>query len=42
MPTLLIRKISEHKTESAFLRYIKIDEETAAQKMLDLWKGYET
>lgn len=38
MPTLLIRKISGHKTESAFLRYIKIDEEAAASKMLELWK----
>lgn len=38
MPTLLIRKISGHKTESAFLRYIKIDEEEAASKMLELWK----
>ncbi len=38
MPTLLIRKISGHKTESAFLKYIKIDEEDAAQKMLELWK----
>lgn len=37
MPTILIRKISGHKDESAFLRYIKIDEEEAAQKMLDMW-----
>jgi len=37
MPTLLIRKISGHKTESAFLRYIKVDEEEAAKKMLELW-----
>lgn len=37
MPTLLIRKISGHKTESAFLRYIKIDEEEAAKKMLEIW-----
>lgn len=39
MPTLLIRKISGHKTESAFLRYIKIDEEAAASKMLKLWNS---
>ena len=39
MPTLLIRKISGHKTESAFLRYIKIDEDEAAQKMLILWQN---
>jgi integrase len=39
MPTLLIRKISGHKTEAAFLRYIKIDEEDAAKKMLELWKS---
>ena len=38
MPTVLIRKISGHKDESAFLRYIKIDEEEAAQKMLELWR----
>lgn len=38
MPTLLIRKISGHKTESAFLKYIKINEEEAAHKMLELWK----
>jgi len=38
MPTLLIRKISGHKTEVAFLKYIKIDEEDAAKKMLELWK----
>ena len=30
MPTFLIRKISGHTTEKAFLRYIRIDEEQAA------------
>ncbi len=39
MPPLLIRKISGHKDETSFLKYIKIDEEEAAQKMLDLWIG---
>lgn len=35
--TLLIRKISGHKTETSFLKYIKVDEEDAAQKMLEGW-----
>lgn len=37
-PTLLIRRISGHKTEKAFLRYIRINEEEAAQAMLSYWK----
>lgn len=37
MPTLLIRKISGHNTERAFLRYIKIDEEQAAEEMARRW-----
>lgn len=37
MPTLLIRKISGHKTEKAFLQYIKIDEEQAAEEMARRW-----
>jgi integrase len=37
MPPILIRKISGHKDETSFLKYIKIDEEEAAQKMLDIW-----
>lgn len=37
MPTLLIRKISGHATEKAFLGYIKIDEEKAAEEMARRW-----
>lgn len=38
VPTLLIRKISGHKTEASFLRYIKVNQEAAAKKMLELWQ----
>jgi len=38
VPTLLLMKISGHKTEKAFLRYIKIDEEMAAKKMVEYWQ----
>jgi integrase len=37
MPALLIRKISGHATEKAFLKYIKIDEEKAAEEMAKRW-----
>lgn len=37
MPALLIRKISGHATEKAFLQYIKIDEEKAAEEMAKRW-----
>lgn len=37
MPALLIRKISGHATEKAFLKYIKIDEEKAAEEMAKMW-----
>lgn len=37
MPALLIRKISGHSTEKAFLQYIKIDEEKAAEEMARRW-----
>ena len=39
IPALLIMKISGHKTEKAFLRYIKIDEEIAAKKMMEIWNN---
>lgn len=42
MPTLLIRKISGHKTEQAFLQYIKIDEEQAAEEMARRWVELST
>jgi integrase len=34
-PTLFIMKISGHRTERNFLKYIKVDEEVAARKMLE-------
>lgn len=37
IPTFLIRKISGHATEEAFLKYIRIDEERAAEEMAKLW-----
>lgn len=37
VPSLLIRKISGHKTERAFLEYIKVDEELAAMEMMKYW-----
>ncbi len=37
VPTVFLMKISGHRTERAFLRYIKIDEEMAAKKMLEIW-----
>ncbi len=40
-PTLFIMKISGHRTERNFLKYIKIDEKVAAQKMLEFWKTRE-
>jgi integrase len=36
-PTLMIMKITGHKTEKNFLKYIKVDEEENAQLMLDMW-----
>jgi len=41
MPSILIRKISGHSDERSFLQYIKIDEEQAAQQMLDRWLEIE-
>jgi len=42
MPSILIRRISGHTDEKSFLLYIKIDEEQAAMKMLELWVQKET
>lgn len=41
IPPILILKISGHKTEKAFMRYLKIDEKVAAEKMMDLWKALD-
>ena len=38
-PTLFIMKISGHRTERNFLKYIKVDEQVAAQKMLEFWRA---
>lgn len=38
IPSELIRKISGHADEKSFLRYIRINEEESAEKMLDLWR----
>ena len=40
-PTLFIMKISSHRTERNFLKYIKVDEQVAAEKMLEFWKSRE-
>jgi integrase len=37
VPTYCIMKISGHKTEKAFLKYVKITEESAAKKMAEIW-----
>ncbi len=37
VPSYLIMKISGHKTEKSFLKYIKIDEELAAKKIKEYW-----
>ncbi len=40
-PTLFIMKISGHRTKRNFLKYIKVDEQVAAQKMLEYWNSRE-
>jgi hypothetical protein len=40
-PALFIMKISGHRTERNFLKYIKVDEQVAAQKMLEFWNSRE-
>jgi len=40
-PPLFIMKISGHRTERNFLKYIKVDEQLAAQKMLEFWNSRE-
>jgi site-specific recombinase XerD len=39
VPVNIIRKISGHKTETAFLKYIKADEGESAKKMLEIWRS---
>ncbi len=38
-PTLMIMKITGHKTEKAFLKYIKVDEDENAERMLELFEA---
>jgi integrase len=38
IPTLSIMAISGHKTEKAFLKYIKVDGEEHAKKVLQMWQ----
>ena len=38
-PALFIMKISGHRTERNFLKYIKVDEKIAAQKILEFWNS---
>ena len=38
IPTLHIMSISGHKTEKAFLKYIKVDGEEHAKKVLQMWQ----
>lgn len=41
-PTLTIMAVSGHKTESAFLKYIKISPTEHAEKMKNLWEKQES
>ncbi len=38
-PSILLMKITGHKTEKAFLKYIKVDQEEAAQQLAKLWEN---
>lgn len=38
IPTLLIMAITGHKTEAAFLKYIRVSNEEKAQMMAEIWK----
>lgn len=40
-PSIYIMKITGHKTEKAFLKYIKVEKEEAAQLLRDFWAGRE-
>jgi integrase len=40
-PIFYIMKISGHKTQKSFMRYLKIDEDDAAEKMMEIWKERE-
>jgi hypothetical protein len=38
IPSITIRKITGHKTESAFLKYIQVTPEEHAAKMYEMWQ----
>lgn len=40
VPTQSIMKISGHKTETAFLRYLKVTNEEHAERTLRIWEAY--
>lgn len=40
-PPLFIMKISGHRSEKNFLKYIKVDKQVAAEKMLEFWRSQE-
>jgi integrase len=42
IPTLAIMAISGHRTEKAFLKYIKADGQDHAQKILEMWQKVNT
>lgn len=39
IPSITIMKITGHKTETAFLKYIKVSPEEHAKKMADMWNA---
>lgn len=36
-PSILLMKITGHQTEKAFLKYIKVDQEEASEKLAEMW-----
>jgi integrase len=38
LPSIMIMSITGHKTESAFLKYIKVRQEEHAEMMADIWR----
>ena len=40
-PAIYIMKITGHRTEKAFLKYIKIEQEEAANKLMEFWRNEE-
>ena len=40
-PSIYFMKITGNSTGNAFLKYIKIEQEEAANKLMDFWKDVE-